>query len=116
MLVATKSEGYDWISRLDVWRPDFSEHLPFDEWCMNRLLTTEKSVNSTVGLWQGDKKCVFDIKGTPLWQDPEKQEGLLAGLTVLVDQTERANREQEVLRSADVRKTFLVNLSRGLKS
>lgn len=83
---------------------------------MNRILTKGKSTDSTVGLWQGGKKCIFDIKGTPLWEDPAKEEHLLGGLTVLVDQTERANREQEVLRSAEVRKTFLVNLSRGLKS
>lgn len=83
---------------------------------MNRLLTTKKSVDSTVGIWQGEEKCIFDIKGTPLWEDPGKEEGLLAGLTVLVDQTERANREQESLRRAEVRKIFLMNLSRGLKS
>lgn len=83
---------------------------------MNRLLTTGKSNASTVGLWQGGKRCIFDIKGTPLWEDTEKEENLLAGLVVLLDQTERANREQEVLRSAEVRKTFLLNLSRGLKS
>lgn len=83
---------------------------------MNRILTTGKSHHSTVGLWKGGKKCVFDIKGTPLWENPGKEEHLLGGLTVLVDQTERANREQEVLRSAELRKIFLVNLSRGLKS
>lgn len=83
---------------------------------MNRLLTTGKSNASTVGVWQGDKRCIFDTKGTPLWEDPEKEENLLAGLVVLLDQTERENREQEIMRSAEVRKTFLVNLSRGLKS
>lgn len=83
---------------------------------MNRLLTTGKSNASTVGLWKGGKKCIFDVKGIPLWEGPGGEENLLAGLVVLLDQTERENREQEVVRSAEVRKTFLVNVSRGLKS
>lgn len=116
MLIFVTSEGYGWISQLDIWRPDFSERLPFQEWNINRIFTEKKSVSSTVGLWQGDKKRIFDLKGTPLWENPEKEEGLLAGLTVVIEQTERENREREILRSGELRKTFLVNLSKGFKA
>lgn len=116
ILMLLISEGYDWISQMDLWRPDFSERLPFEEWCMNKVFTTKDSTSSTVGLWQGNKKRIFDFKGTPLWEKPEKKEGLLAGLTVVIEQTERADREQEILRSGEVRRTFLMNLSRRLKT
>lgn len=110
------SEGTDWIARLDIWRPDFSEPLPFEEWCINKVFATKKSVSATVGLWKGDTKRIFDLKGTPLWENPEKKEVLLAGLTVIVEQTERESREREILRSGEVRKKFLMNLSKSLKA
>ncbi|RPB09080.1 hypothetical protein P167DRAFT_322540 [Morchella conica CCBAS932] len=108
--------GRDWISNLDVWRPDFSERLPYDEWCTNKVFITKLPQRATVGLLVDGEERVFDLKATPLWQDPEKKDNLLAGLTVIVEQTERANREQEISRSAEIRKVFLMNLSRGLKT
>lgn len=101
---------------MDVWRPDFSERLPYDEWCTNKVFITKLPQRATVGLLVDGEERVFDLKATPLWEDPEKKDNLLAGLTVIVEQTERANREQEISRSAEIRKVFLMNLSRGLKT
>jgi hypothetical protein len=101
---------------LDLWRPDFSERLPFGECSVSKFFTEKKSISSTVGLWQGEEKRIFDLKGTLLWENPEKEDGLLGSLTVIVEQTERENREREILRSGELRKTFLMNLSKGLKT
>ncbi|KAH8154713.1 uncharacterized protein LAJ45_01244 [Morchella importuna] len=115
-IMSPVGQGRDWISNLDVWRPDFSERLPYDEWCTNKVFITKLPQRATVGLLVDGEERVFDLKATPLWQDPEKKDNLLAGLTVIVEQTERANREQEISRSAEIRKVFLMNLSRGLKT
>lgn len=109
------SEGYDWISRLDIWRADFSEQLPFSECAIHTVISEKRAVQQTVGMIVKGKKVIVDLKGTPLWEDPKKQDVLLAALAAVVDQTERAAREKEIARSGEVKKAFLVSLSRGLK-
>ncbi|KAL7270752.1 hypothetical protein RUND412_006527 [Rhizina undulata] len=115
-LQASVGEGFDWISRLDIYRPDFSERLPFEEWALNKIITDKRPVTQTIGLYSGSTPLVLDLKGKPLWENPEKEEGLLAALAVVVDQTEWAKKQIEVVKKGEMKRIFLMNVSRELKT
>ncbi|KAF8248261.1 hypothetical protein K440DRAFT_642724 [Wilcoxina mikolae CBS 423.85] len=86
-LEASIGEGFEWIARLDIWRPDFSERLPFEEWALNRLITHHQPLTQVIGMYAGSIPLVVELRGKCIWQDPEKEEGLLAALAIVVDQT-----------------------------
>ena len=43
-------EGIEWITRLDIFREDFSERLPFEEWALNTMMQDGKPVAQMIGM------------------------------------------------------------------
>jgi hypothetical protein len=44
-------------------------------------------LTQVIGMYAGPIPLVLELRGKCIWQDPEKEEGLLAALAIVVDQT-----------------------------
>ncbi|KAI5817187.1 hypothetical protein BZA77DRAFT_367265 [Pyronema omphalodes] len=115
-LQASIGEGFEWIARLDIWRPDFSERLPFEEWALNRLITHHQPLTQVIGMYAGPYQLVVELRGKCIWQDPVKEEGLLAALAIVVDQTKWFNKEKQMLDIQARQEMFISTISRELKT
>ncbi|KAI5785262.1 hypothetical protein FPQ18DRAFT_394847 [Pyronema domesticum] len=115
-LQASIGEGFEWIARLDIWRPDFSERLPFEEWALNRLITHHQPLTQVIGMYAGPYQLVVELRGKCIWQDPVKEEGLLAALAIVVDQTKWFNKEKQMLDVQARQEMFISTISRELKT
>lgn len=109
-------EGFEWIARLDIWRPDFSERLPFEEWALNKLITHHKPLSQVIGLYAGDYPLIVELRGTCIWEDPEKEEGLIAALAIVVNQTQWFTKEKAMQATQFKQGLFLSNISRELRT
>lgn len=115
-MLSDNSEGFEWIARLDIWRPDFSERLPFEEWALNKLITHRRPLKQVIGLYAGASPLVVELRGTCIWEDPEKQEGLIAALAIVVDQTQWFAKEKAMQATQFKQGMFLSNISRELRA
>lgn len=53
------------------------------------------------------RKLILQLRGKALWENAEKEEGLLAALAVVIDQTEWATREERFKRGSERKSGFL---------
>lgn len=83
---------------------------------MNSLLTSHRPLTQVIGLRSGDSKIVVELRGKCIWENSEKQEGLLAALAVIVDQTAWFSKEKSMKTTQMKQGYFLSNISRALKS
>ncbi|KAA8908817.1 hypothetical protein FN846DRAFT_918415 [Sphaerosporella brunnea] len=115
-LKASIGEGFEWIARLDIWRPDFSERLPFEEWALNRLITHRQPLTQVIGMYAGTIPLVVELRGKCVWEDPIKEEGLLAALAIVVDQTQWFSKEKQMQDVQVRQEMFIKTISRELKT
>ncbi|KAF8524788.1 hypothetical protein BDD12DRAFT_870961 [Trichophaea hybrida] len=67
-------------------------------------------------MYAGSIPLVVELRGKCIWKDPEKKEGLLAALAIVVDQTKWFSKEKQMLDAQARQEMFISIISRELKT
>jgi hypothetical protein len=67
-------------------------------------------------MYAGGIPMVVELRGKCIWRNPEKQEGLLAALAIVVDQTQWFSKEAEMKRKLSRQEKLISIISRELKT